>query len=107
MAYNANSQFHFDANLPSDSTQWLIVEPVYQAVMQRRRAPNTKSSESKLCAIFGVGCMHVRRALLLLRRRALSICSQIAGAYVAFPDAAEANEVFDARMLVEPFLARK
>ena len=66
MAYNANSQFHFDANLPSDSTQWLIVEPVYQAVMQRRRAPNTKSSESKLCAIFGVGCMHMRRALLLL-----------------------------------------
>ena len=84
-----------------------IVERIYKAVMEQRLAPNTKLSEALLCETFGVGRMRVRRALLLLSSQGLIELQSNRGAYVACPDKSEANDVFAARMLIEPPLVRQ
>jgi len=85
----------------------LIVERIFTAVMEQRLAPRTKLSESRLCETFGVGRMRVRRALLLLSSQGIVDLHSNRGAYVACPDKAEANDVFAARMLIEPPLVRQ
>lgn len=85
----------------------MIVERIYKAVMEQRLAPNTKLSEARLCETFGVGRMHVRRALLLLSSQGIIDLHSNRGAYVACPDKSEANDVFAARMLIEPPLVRQ
>lgn len=84
-----------------------IVERIYKAVMEQRLAPNTKLSEARLCETFGVGRMRVRRALLLLSSQGIIKLQSNRGAYVACPDKSEANDVFAARMLIEPPLVRQ
>ncbi|WP_085794505.1 GntR family transcriptional regulator [Falsiruegeria litorea] len=84
-----------------------IVERIYKAIMEQRLAPNTKLSEGRLCETFGVGRMRVRRALLLLSSQGLIELQSNRGAYVACPDKSEANDVFAARMLIEPPLVRQ
>lgn len=85
----------------------MIVECIYNAVMEQRLAPKTKLSEASLCRTFDVGRMHVRRALLLLSSHGIIDLHSNKGAYIACPDKAQANEVFDARMLIEPPLVRQ
>ncbi len=75
--------------------------------MEQRLAPKTKLSEARLCETFGVGRMRVRRALLLLSSQGIIDLQSNRGAYVACPDKAEANDVFAARMLIEPPLVRQ
>lgn len=84
-----------------------IVERIYRAVMEQRLAPNTKLSEARLCETFGVGRMRVRRALLLLSSQGIIELQSNRGAFVACPDKSEANDVFAARMLIEPPLVRQ
>jgi len=84
-----------------------IVERIFRAVMEQRLAPNTKLSEARLCETFGVGRMRVRRALLLLSSQGIIKLQSNRGAYVACPDKSEANDVFAARILVEPPLVRQ
>ncbi|NIZ12511.1 GntR family transcriptional regulator [Phaeobacter sp. HF9A] len=84
-----------------------IVERIYKAVMEQRLAPNTKLSEARLCETFGVGRMRIRRVLLLLSSQGIIKLESNRGAYVACPDQSEANEVFAARMLIEPPLVRQ
>jgi DNA-binding GntR family transcriptional regulator len=81
-----------------------IVDRIYLAVMEQRLAPNTKLSETKLCESFGVGRMRVRRALLLLANQGIVNLQSNRGAFIACPEPREANEVFEARMLIEPGL---
>lgn len=85
----------------------IIVERIYRAVMEQRLAPSTKLSEARLCETFGVGRMRVRRALLLLSSQGIIELQSNRGAYVACPDESEANDVFAARMLIEPPLVRQ
>ncbi|MHA6264932.1 GntR family transcriptional regulator [Arenibacterium sp. CAU 1754] len=85
----------------------LIVQRIYTAVMEQRLAPRTKLSEARLCEAFGVGRMRVRRALLLLSSQGIVDLQSNRGAYVACPDKDEANDVFAARMLIEPPLVRQ
>lgn len=85
----------------------MIVECIYNAVMEQRLAPKTKLSEASLCRTFDVGRMHVRRALLLLSSHGIIDLHSNKGAYIACPDKAQSNEVFDARMLIEPPLVRQ
>ncbi|WP_235862295.1 GntR family transcriptional regulator [Roseovarius litorisediminis] len=101
----ANSQDETDFSTEPDEN--LIVERIYKAVMEQRLAPNTKLSEARLCETFGVGRMRVRRALLLLSSQGIIELHSNRGAYVACPDKAEANDVFAARMLIEPPLVRQ
>ncbi len=101
----ANNQDQRD--ISSEPDENVIVERIYKAVMEQRLAPKTKLSEARLCETFGVGRMRVRRALLLLSSQGIIDLQSNRGAYVACPDKAEANDVFAARMLIEPPLVRQ
>jgi DNA-binding GntR family transcriptional regulator len=83
-----------------------IVERIFEAVVEQRLPPGTKLSESALCEAFGVGRMRIRRALLLLSSREVVELHANRGAYVASPTANQAREVFEARMTMEPTIAR-
>lgn len=96
-----------DVDFPAGPDESQIVERIFNAVMEQRLAPNTKLSEARLCETFGVGRMRVRRALLLLSSQGIIDLHSNRGAYVACPDKSEANDVFAARMLIEPPLVRQ
>ncbi len=83
-----------------------IVERIYAALIDQRLAPGTKLSESMLCEAFGVGRMRVRRVLLLLANRNLVELHPNRGAFVARPTQKEAQEIFEARLTIEPPIAR-
>ncbi len=83
-----------------------IVERVYDALIDQRLAPGTKLSETMLCQVFGVGRMRIRRSLLLLADRQLVELHPNRGAFVAKPSAAQAREIFEARLALEPAIAR-
>lgn len=107
VSINSQASGQDETDLSSDPDENLIVERIYKAVMEQRLAPNTKLSEAQLCETFGVGRMRVRRALLLLSSQGIIELHSNRGAYVACPDKAEANDVFQARMLIEPPLVRQ
>jgi DNA-binding GntR family transcriptional regulator len=90
----------------SDLTEEEIVERIFEAVIEQRLPPGTKLSESALCDAFGVGRMRVRRSLLLLASREVVELHSNRGAYVASPTAEQAREVFEARLALEPSIAR-
>lgn len=83
-----------------------IVERIFEAVVEQRLPPGTKLSESALCEAFGVGRMRIRRALLLLSSREVVDLHANRGAYVASPTPKQAREVFEARLTMEPTIAR-
>lgn len=83
-----------------------IVERIFAAVVEQRLPPGTKLSESVLCEAFGVGRMRIRRSLLLLSSREVVELHANRGAYVASPTAKQAREVFEARLTLEPTIAR-
>ncbi|KXF92308.1 GntR family transcriptional regulator [Phaeobacter inhibens] len=84
----------------------VIVDRIFKAVMAQRLAPKTKLSEAELCDTFGVGRMKVRRALLLLSNQGIVDLQSNRGAYIACPDAKEANDVFEARLHIEPSIVK-
>jgi len=84
-----------------------IVDRIYSAVMDQRLPPRTKLGESMLCESFGVGRMRVRRALLLLASQGIVDLHSNRGAFVASPDRAEARDVFEARLALEPGIVRR
>lgn len=83
-----------------------IVAHIFEAIVEQRLPPGTKLSESALCTAFGVGRMRIRRCLLLLASREIVELRANKGAYVAAPSAEKAHEVFEARMAIEPTIAR-
>jgi DNA-binding GntR family transcriptional regulator len=83
-----------------------IVERIFEAVVEQRLPPGTKLSESALCEAFGVGRMRIRRALLLLSSREVVELQANRGAFVASPTPQQAREVFEARLTLEPSIAR-
>lgn len=107
MNFKSQPNTNKDVDISSGPDESLIVERIYKAVMEQRLAPNTKLSEARLCETFGVGRMRVRRALLLLSSQGIIDLHSNRGAYVACPDKSEANDVFAARMLIEPPLVRQ
>jgi DNA-binding GntR family transcriptional regulator len=83
-----------------------IVERIFEAVVEQRLPPGTKLSESALCEAFGAGRMRIRRALLLLSSREVVELHANRGAFVASPTPKQAREVFEARLTMEPTIAR-
>jgi DNA-binding GntR family transcriptional regulator len=83
-----------------------IVERIFEAIIDQRLPPGTKLSEASLCEAFGVGRMRVRRSLLLLSSREVVSLQPNRGAYVASPSSEQAREVFEARLMIEPNVAR-
>jgi DNA-binding GntR family transcriptional regulator len=83
-----------------------IVERIFEAIIDQRLPPGTKLSEAALCEAFGVGRMRIRQSLLLLASRDVVKLQPNRGAFVASPSADEAREVFEARLMIEPNVAR-
>ncbi|MDW4551435.1 GntR family transcriptional regulator [Defluviimonas sp. D31] len=83
-----------------------IVDRIFEAVIEQRLPAGTKLSESALCQAFGVGRMRIRRSLLLLASREVVELHSNRGAFVARPTAEQAREVFEARLAIEPNVAR-
>lgn len=83
-----------------------IVDRIFDAVIEQRLPPGTKLSESALCEAFGVGRMRIRRSLLLLASREVVELHANRGAFVASPTPEQAIEVFEARLALEPNIAR-
>ncbi len=107
MPLNPQLNHKDETDIRSEPDEAFIVERIYKAVMEQRLAPRTKLSEARLCETFGVGRMRVRRALLLLSSQGIIELQSNRGAFVACPDKSEANDVFAARMLIEPPLVRQ
>lgn len=96
-----------DRIAPADeAAEEAIVERIFEAVVEQRLPPGTKLSESDLCKAFGVGRMRIRRSLLLLASREVVELHSNRGAFVARPTAEQAREVFEARLAIEPNVAR-
>lgn len=83
-----------------------IVERIFEAIIDQRLPPGTKLSEAALCEAFGVGRMRIRQSLLLLASREVVVLMPNKGAFVASPTAEQARDVFEARMMIEPNVAR-
>lgn len=83
-----------------------IVERIFEAIIDQRLPPGTKLSEAALCEAFGVGRMRIRQSLLLLASREVVALQPNRGAFVASPSAEQARDVFEARLMIEPNVAR-
>lgn len=77
-----------------------------RAVLAHRLPPGAKLTEEEIAAACGVGRGVVRAALRALAQDRVATLERNRGAFVARPDPGEAREVFEARRLVEPTLAR-
>ena len=83
-----------------------IVERIFEAIIDQRLPPGTKLSEAALCEAFNVGRMRIRQSLLLLASREVVDLLPNRGAFVASPTTEQAREVFEARLMIEPNVAR-
>lgn len=82
-----------------------VTESLTLAIHQHRILPGTKLGEEDLAEIFGVSRTIIRAALQSLAHQQLVEVMRNRGAFVAQPSVREANEVFEARELVEPSVA--
>lgn len=84
-----------------------VTEALIVAIHQHRIAPGAKLGEDELSEIFSVSRTIIRAALHSLAHLHLVEVRRNRGAFVAQPSVREANEVFEARALVEPRMAER
>lgn len=84
-----------------------VCNAIRDRVLEQRLAPGTKLTEDSLCSIFGVGRTTVRRAFLLLTRDNIIELQKNKGAVVATPKPDEAQQVFEARTILEKAMLEK
>jgi len=77
-----------------------------EAIHEHRLAPGTKLGEDELSEIYGVSRTIVRASLQTLAHQQIVEIKRHRGASVARPSLIEAQEVFEARELLEPRTAR-
>lgn len=77
------------------------------AIIAHRLQPGTKLSEDEVGEIYGAGRTVVRSALQALAHSGLLEIKRNRGATVAKPTVGDAHEVFEARALIEPEVARR
>lgn len=83
-----------------------IRQSVINAILEQRLLPGTKMGEDELGQIFGASRTIVRGALQSLAQEGILVIEKNRGAFVAQPSRADAQEVFEARKLIEPTIAR-
>jgi DNA-binding GntR family transcriptional regulator len=83
-----------------------ISNALSQAIHEHRLAPGTKLGEDELSDIYGVSRTIVRTALQSLAHQQIVEIKRNRGSFVAQPSLTEAQEVFEARELLEPRIAR-
>lgn len=79
----------------------MIVDSITEAVLEQRLSLGARLVEEKLCEIFGVSRTKVRQALNRLSQNRLVTLRPRHGAFITKPSPAEAQQVFDARRVVE------
>jgi DNA-binding GntR family transcriptional regulator len=84
-----------------------IHDGIVAAILEHRLHPGTKLGEDEIGAIYGVSRTIVRAALQSLSHEGTVVIEKNRGAFVASPSLAEAVEVFEARKLIEPSIARR
>src|SRR5260221_10707706 len=84
-----------------------IYRAILDAVIEHRLRPGTKLSEDEIGVIFGVSRTIVRAALQRLAHENILTIARNRGAFVASPTVEEALQVFEARKVLESFLARQ
>lgn len=82
-----------------------IVLEMQNAIFEHRLPPGTKLSEDEVGEIYGVSRTIVRAALQTLAHSELVTIERNRGAFVARPTIREAQEVFEARGMIEPRVA--
>ena len=84
-----------------------VMVGVERAIHEHRLPPGTRLAEAELCEIYGVSRTIVRAGLQSLTHSQLVTLVPNRGARVAKPTPADAQEVFEARELIEPRTARE
>lgn len=88
------------------STSVTVVSALSRAIHEHRLAPGTKLGEDELAEVYGVSRTIIRTALQSLAHAKLVEIQRHRGAFVAQPTPQEAQEIFEARELLEPRTAR-
>lgn len=78
-----------------------VVDRIRRNILEQTLQPGTKLVEATLCEIFGEGRTTIRRALLALSRENLVQIEKNKGAIVSKPSPKEAQQVFEARGIIE------
>lgn len=95
-----------DKKRGDQSSSDLVAASLSRAIHEHRLAPGTKLGEDELADIYNVSRTIVRASLQSLSHAQLIEIKRNRGAFVAQPTPKEAREVFEARELVEPRMAR-
>lgn len=82
-----------------------IIDGLQQAIFEHRLLPGTRLPEDEVGQVYGVSRTIVRSALQSLAHSQLVTIEKNRGAFIASPSIREANEVFEARALIEPRVA--
>ncbi len=91
-----------DAPLSDEDIHQRLVE----AIIDQRLLPGTKLVEDKLGQAFGVSRTRIRQVLIRLAQEQVVTMLPNKGASVARPDVKEAQEVFEARRVIEAALVQ-
>lgn len=83
-----------------------IYDSLREAIISHRIGPGTKLPEDELASIYSVSRTVIRVALHALAHDRLVRLELNRGAFVAQPSIKEARDVFEARALIEPEVAR-
>lgn len=84
-----------------------VYEALRSAILSHKLVPGTKLPEDEIGAVYSVSRTVVRTALHSLAHDRLVELAPKRGAFVAQPTTQEAQEVFEARALIEPPVARR
>ena len=84
-----------------------IVEKIYGAIFAHLLAPGTKLGEDRLASIFHTSRGRIREVLARLANDQVVELIPQRGAFVARPSIEQANDVFEARRLLEPGILRR
>lgn len=84
-----------------------VYDKIYHAILEHRLHPGTKLAEERLAEIFGVSRARVREVLARLAVEQVVDLIPQRGAFVARPSVEQARDVFEARRLIEPAVARR
>lgn len=84
-----------------------IAEKISAAILEHRLAPGTKLGEDRLATIFATSRAKVREVLARLAHEQIVELVPQRGAFVAKPTIEQAQDVFEARRLIEPGVLRR
>lgn len=101
----SNTALHEVFALPPGRTLDICLN-IQAAILEHKLSPGLKLSEDEVGEIYGASRTVVRAALQALAHTGLINMVKNKGAYVAKPTVREAHEVFQARALIEPAVAR-